>query len=126
MKKIFTLGLFAFVFVFVGASHALAATTVCGNPADSTSQITYISCSNGSPEAVQSAWGTNSSVPQVNGGAIVTDEGGFTSPCPTFILKCVDVTHTTYYRTQMLSIGHQLKASGFSGGIFGYWINQAQ
>ncbi len=135
-NKYIVLTIVAMVFTFT-ASSASAATQTCGDPAVNhgtqfvfdgvaTTTIPAINntrCDGGNPENVVSAWGTNSSVPHVIPGAIVTDEGGFSSVCPIFFFTpCSDITHTNYYRMQMGQLGAQLKAQGVTGGTFGYWI----
>lgn len=66
-------------------------------------------------------------LPVIVPGAIVTDEGGFSTTCPPwFSFNCLDMTHTDAYRSSMMSVGSQLKALGQTGGIFGYWISKAQ
>ncbi len=83
---------------------------------------------NGDPMNLTMPWGlTGYQSTLIKPGASVTDEGGWTLSCPVeFRSGCFDITHTAYYRTQMLSIGQQLKALGYTGGPFGGWIKLAQ
>ena len=124
MKKIiFSLGLVA----IIGFAGHASADTKCGNPALSDANTTYTNCDGGSPEMVVGGWGTtNSAVPHVKGGDTVVDEGGVVNICPASIAICVDLTHTAWYRTQMLTLGKQLKDFGITGGRFSYWINLAK
>lgn len=120
--------------LFVGVANA-SSTVTCGDPALNRPEtvlpsgevlpaINNVRCDGTNPENVASAWGTNSSVPSMTSGQLAIDEGGIKSICPMFISRCVDITHTNYYRTQMKELGRQLKSLGVTGGLFSYWINQ--
>lgn len=143
MKKII-LSAFVFAGVILFTGSVYASTPICGNPAlnhpeqqvydpltlstTTIPEVNNVSCSSGNPEEVMSVWGRNSDVPRLHADQTTTDEGGLTYSCPSWIglMGCVDITHTSYYRGQMQNVGRQLKAFGVSGGMFGYWINQAQ
>ena len=124
MKKIVSLLVLVAVFGFVGSVSA--DTVKCGDVDPVTNLV--VSCGNGSPENVVNVWGTsNSQIAHIQPGVTVTDEGGVPSTCPSWFTNyCVDISHTTYYRNAMLTLGSQLKALGYRGGVFGYWINLAQ
>lgn len=107
-----------------GTAHA--ATTLCGDPAQSTLSVTYTQCGNGNPADVIGGWGTNNAgVPAMTLGQTATDDGGITDTC-TVPSGCVDIFHTPWYISSMVSLGRQLKALGMTGGRFGYWINLAK
>lgn len=123
--------------LFAVSSQTRLEASTCGNPSlnrpetqvwnglstTTIAAVDNVNCDSQNPENVASAWGTNGSVPNIKAGAIVSDEGGISYICPSFIARCVDITHTSYYRVQMESLGRQLKKMGFFGGQFAYWIN---
>jgi len=78
---------------------------------------------------IMQAWGiTDGNTPTVAAGDFVTDEMGVRYQCPAYpgFPRCYDLTHTAWYRAQMIAIAHQLKALGVSGGLFGAWINSVK
>lgn len=85
-------------------------------------------CSNGDPNKVINGWGsTNNDVPRLVRGATVYDDGGIAATCPSWYpFDCVDLTHTSFYKDQMISIGKGLAKLGISDGVFSYWIKQAK
>lgn len=115
MKNLTKFLLVVGVFSIASLGQVSAAVQQCGDPSQSTIDVTYVSCGNGSPELVTSAWGTtNSGTPHVQPGQSVTDESGISSLCPSFFTNyCVDITHTEYYRNQMKAIAQQLQIAQF-------------
>ena len=103
MNKIITaltLGIAISLFTF--AIPTFASTQVCGDPSQSTIDITYISCGNGSPANVTSPWGKNSDVPQINPGTQILFSNGSQTinlGCPAFFTQqCSDITVSTYWK----------------------------
>lgn len=101
-------------------------TGIFTDAAGGTSTMSTSRCNGGgNPAIITEAWGlTAQATPVVSSGATIKDEGGVSYTCPFWftISGCYDLTHTDYYRTQMTTLGSQLKAMGYSGGTFAYWI----
>lgn len=74
--------------------------------------------SNGSPAMVIGAWGTNNAgVPALAFGQSVTDGNGIRMTCYLY-QGCVDVSHTSWYETQIATLKSQLGTSNFA-----YWVS---
>lgn len=105
MKKsillVFVLGL------FVAGVHSASACDV-NDPCSS----------NGSPAMVTGGWGTvNAGVPAMIVGQSVVDDNGIRLTCYSY-QGCVDVSHTSWYETQIATLKSQLGASNFA-----YWVS---
>lgn len=135
MKKV----IFALAFMLAFSSIQSVSAATCGDPnlnhgdieifdgvATSTvPAVSNVRCDGNNPENIVSPWGTNSQVPHMKSGDLTTDEGGLQYICPEIsrLMGCSDISRSDYYRTKMIETGRQLRALGFSGGVFAYWIN---
>ena len=94
----------------------------CGMQSDG---VTIVECSSSNPENIVSPWGTNSSVPHLLPGTSSTDEYGVPVLCPIFTFTyCLDLTHTNYYRNQMIALAKMLIANGsaWEFPVFKGWV----
>lgn len=103
MKKFaFSFVLMMFLFVVGFASNVSAAELRCGEPENSTADITYAHgyCGNGSPENVMNVWGTkNSQLPHIKQGESYIMSNGVKDTCPWWYpMYCVDVSVTQYWK----------------------------
>ncbi len=122
MKKIiFSLCAFVLVFSFASIKTTHAETFLCGDPANSTVDITgapiitYTQCGNGDPMRIAMPWGLLAGqTRQVKAGETVTDETGLSYTCSVDANEkgCFDLTYLDYYRNEMISLVAQLKANG--------------
>lgn len=86
---------------------------------------------NGDPMLVVNAWGLNGyQTPIIAVGAVIADEGGITTTCPSWYPKfgCFDLTRTEYYRNQMRETARQISQLGVANqfGQMSYWLNQVK
>lgn len=119
MKKIASIVLGIALIVPVAASAAS-----CGEIDPITN--TVVQCGNGSPETVVNGYGVkNGDVQRLAPGQTVADAAGITSTCPVWFsaqMGCVNIFGTEVYKGQARSLARQLQASGFSLGLYAYWL----
>lgn len=103
MKKLLILPVLA-LFLGLNLQTVSASTQLCGNPADSNDDVTYVTCiaGGGSPEMVMNVWGTtNSQLPHLRPGQTKVLLNGRTETCPFwFPMDCVDITGTAWYQAR--------------------------
>lgn len=133
MKKYVFVGIAVFFGIIGLSATAHADTLKCGvnvtAETETASSTTFIqNCGGGDPMKVVNAWGlTGYQTPHVDAGAMVTDEGGFSTVCPKFtnVMGCSDISRTDYYRNQIETAARGIISNGSIAEFpqFKYWIN---
>lgn len=109
-----TLGLIIGFGLTAAASTSIP--TQCGDVSlnNASSTTINVSCGSGSPETVIGGWGTtNSKVPRLVQGQTVHDDLGIPATCQ-WIMGCVDVYHTTWYKGLIDSLHSQMGDTSFN------------